>query len=86
MSPASRIRPTLRNTTPPELSAEKHAMLYVPKGFAHGFRTLEDDCEVFYMMGEYYHPESARGMRWDDEDVKIAGPARITSISKSDGT
>ncbi len=66
------------------MTAKNHSMLCVPKGFAHGFRTLEDDCEVFYMMGEYYHPESARGIRWDDEEVGIEWPVKITSISRSD--
>jgi len=49
-----------------ELTAENRSMLYIPAGFAHGFQTLEDNSEVFYMMGELYHPESARGVRWDD--------------------
>ena len=68
-----------------ELSAKNHSMLYVPKGFAHGFQTLTDDAEVFYMMGEYYHEESARGMRWDDENVGIEWPIKTTHISKRDG-
>ncbi len=76
--------PTYKKWYGAELTAKNHSMLYVPKGFAHGFQTLEDDCEVFYMMGEYYHPESARGMRWDDDQVGIEWPIKITSISKSD--
>ena len=67
-----------------ELSAKNHAMLYVPKGFAHGFQTLADDSEVFYMMSEYYHPECASGIRWDDEKVGIGWPMKIVSISKND--
>jgi dTDP-4-dehydrorhamnose 3,5-epimerase len=49
-------------------------MLYVPEGIAHGFQTLEDDAEVFYLMSEFYHPECARGVRWDDPAFGIAWP------------
>ena len=49
-----------------ELNAENRMMMYVPEGFAHGFQTLEDDTEVFYQMSEFYSPEHARGVRWDD--------------------
>lgn len=56
------------------LSAENGKMLYVPKGFAHGFQTLEDDTEVFYQMGEYYAPEHQRGVRWDDQAFGIEWP------------
>ena len=40
-----------------ELSADECQTLYIPKGCAHGFQTLEDDCIVYYQMGECYHPE-----------------------------
>jgi dTDP-4-dehydrorhamnose 3,5-epimerase len=63
------IRPessTFKQWTAIELSAENHKMLYIPEGFAHGFQTLEDNTEVFYQMSDFYHPESARGLRWDD--------------------
>ena len=46
-----------------ELSAANRKMLYIPEGFAHGFQTLEDHSEVFYQMSNFYHPESARGIR-----------------------
>lgn len=49
-----------------ELSAENRRMFYLPIGIAHGFMSLEDNSEIFYMMGETYYPESARGVRWDD--------------------
>jgi dTDP-4-dehydrorhamnose 3,5-epimerase len=65
-------------------SAKNHSMLYVPKGSAHGSQTLEDDAEVFYMMGECYYEESARGMRWDDEQVGIAWPIDISIMSQQD--
>ncbi|MEE3719732.1 dTDP-4-dehydrorhamnose 3,5-epimerase [Tumidithrix elongata RA019] len=63
------IRPesaTFKEWIAVELSAENHKMLYIPEGFAHGFQTLTDNTEVFYQMSDFYHPESARGIRWDD--------------------
>ena len=48
--------------------------MYVPAGFAHGFQTLTDDTELFYQMSEIYHPESARGVRWDDPALGIEWP------------
>ena len=49
-----------------ELSADNHTMLYVPEGFAHGYLTLENNAEVFYMVSQFYMPDSERGVRWDD--------------------
>jgi dTDP-4-dehydrorhamnose 3,5-epimerase len=49
-------------------------MLYIPEGLAHGFLTLEDHSEVFYQMSEFYHPECARGVRWDDPAFGIEWP------------
>lgn len=57
-----------------ELTAEDCKMLYVPEGLAHGFQTLEDDTLVFYQMSEFYHPERARGVRWDDSTFEIGWP------------
>lgn len=59
-------------------------MLYVPEGFAHGFQTLEDDTLVFYQMSEFYHPESARGIRWDDPKFAIQWPIQDKIISDKD--
>jgi dTDP-4-dehydrorhamnose 3,5-epimerase len=67
-----------------ELSAEAPRMLYIPEGFAHGYQTLEDETEVFYQMSEYYHPESARGLRWDDPALSIEWPLPVTVISQRD--
>ena len=66
------------------LSADNRRMLYVPKGFAHGFQTLEDETEVFYQMSELYSPTSARGFRWDDPAFQIAWPADTRTISSRD--
>ncbi len=68
-----------------ELNAENRKMLYVPEGIAHGFQTLEDNTEVFYQMTEFYHPESARGVRWDDKAFGIDWPERdVSLISEKD--
>jgi len=57
-----------------ELSAKNYKMLYIPEGFAHGFQALEDDTVVFYQMAEFYHPECAKGLRWDDPKFAIKWP------------
>ena len=49
-----------------ELSAENHRMLYIPKGFLHGFVTLTDDVEVFYKVDDFYYPEHDRSVRYCD--------------------
>ena len=66
------------------LTAEEHNMIYVPEGFAHGFQTLRDDTEVFYQISEFYHRESARGVRWDDPKFQIQWPLMPTVISDRD--
>jgi dTDP-4-dehydrorhamnose 3,5-epimerase len=67
-----------------ELTAENHRALYVPKGFAHGFMTLADNTEALYMISEFYAPEAARGIRWDDEQFGITWPAAVNVISEKD--
>jgi dTDP-4-dehydrorhamnose 3,5-epimerase len=64
-------------------SRNRHA-LYVPEGCAHGFLTIEDDSEVFYQMTEFYHAESARGVRWDDPAFDIVWPEKVAVISDRD--
>ena len=67
-----------------ELTAENHRMLYVPEGFAHGFQTLDDASEVFYQMSETFHPEAARGVRWNDPALGIAWPLPGPTVSARD--
>jgi dTDP-4-dehydrorhamnose 3,5-epimerase len=76
--------PTFKKWAAQELSAQNHSMLFVPKGFAHGFQTLTDDAEVFYMMSEFYHPECSRGIRWDDTKAIISWPIPLKIISPKD--
>ena len=69
-----------------ELTARNRQMLYIPKGFSHGFQTLEDETEVFYQMSEVYVPESGRGVRWNDPQFGIVWPEMPRVISERDGT
>ena len=67
-----------------KLSADNRTALFVPSGFAHGFQTLADDSEVLYQMSEFFHPDSARGIRWDDPVLSIRWPLRDFIISAKD--
>jgi dTDP-4-dehydrorhamnose 3,5-epimerase len=69
-----------------ELTARNRLALYIPKMFAHGFQTLEEETEVFYQMSEYYAPSLATGMRYDDPKLGINWPLPVTSISDKDQT
>src|SRR4030095_8831227 len=76
--------PTFRRWYGVELSSENRTQLYVPEGCAHGYLTLEDNCEVQYPVTEFYHPECERGARWDDPAIGIQWPTRPTVISSKD--
>jgi len=67
-----------------ELTGENHRTLYVPGGIAHGFQCLTDDCRVFYQMSEFYFPELARGVRWNDPQVAIRWPLPEPVLSERD--
>jgi dTDP-4-dehydrorhamnose 3,5-epimerase len=62
------------------LSSHNRRMLYIPRGFAHGFETLENDTEVLYQMSEFYEPELSRGVRWNDPAFGISWPATANRI------
>jgi dTDP-4-dehydrorhamnose 3,5-epimerase len=66
------------------LSADNHQMLYSPEGFAHGYQTLTDDAELYYMTSAFYVPSAARGVRYDDPAFAIQWPLPVSVISKSD--
>jgi dTDP-4-dehydrorhamnose 3,5-epimerase len=66
--------PTFAHWFAIELSAEGRQMVYIPRGLAHGFQTLTDNTELHYLMSAVFHPEAARGVRWDDPALGIAWP------------
>jgi dTDP-4-dehydrorhamnose 3,5-epimerase len=66
------------------LSADNRHALYIPKGCAHGFITLEDRTEVLYEITVFHRPESARGIRWNDPVLAISWPAEPVCISSRD--
>lgn len=67
-----------------ELTADNFRMVYIPKGCAHGFQTLEDNSVVFYQMTGFFHPESARGVRYNDPKFGIEWPVDRKIISEKD--
>lgn len=67
-----------------ELTAENRRMIYVPKGFAHGFLTLRDDTEAFYFVDEFYAPEQERCIRFDDPKFALKWPEAPRVISEKD--
>lgn len=67
-----------------ELDSKNHEMLFVPEGFALGLQTLEDDSEICYQMSQFYKPEYSRGIKWNDETLKISWPLKPTVISDKD--
>jgi dTDP-4-dehydrorhamnose 3,5-epimerase len=77
---------TLRQWIAEELTAENRRALYIPEGCAHGFQTLADNTEVLYQMSEFYYPERASAVRWNDPAFQIEWPLPPTAISRKDLT
>ena len=67
-----------------ELSSKNGRMMYVAEGLAHGYLTLEDDCEVMYPVSQFYEPTAERGVRWDDPRFGITWPIRPVHLSAKD--
>jgi dTDP-4-dehydrorhamnose 3,5-epimerase len=76
--------PTFRHWFGVELTAENRRMLYVPKGFAHGYQTLMDETEISYQMSAPYYPDAAAGVRWNDPAFGIRWPIDVTVIADRD--
>ncbi len=79
--------PTYKRWFGVELTQENRKMLYVPAGFAHGFQTMSDDTEAFYMVSEFYTPGAEAGVRWDDHVFGMEWPlGSPTEISEKDAS
>jgi dTDP-4-dehydrorhamnose 3,5-epimerase len=77
------IRPdskTYRQWHAAELSERNRRQIYIPKGFAHGFQTLEPDTEVLYEMTTSFQPEASRGFIWNDPAINIEWPKTADRI------
>jgi dTDP-4-dehydrorhamnose 3,5-epimerase len=67
-----------------ELSEENKHLLYVPRGFAHGFQVLSETAEVMYKCTDEYSPSDDRGIIWNDPDINIAWPLKDPILSGKD--
>jgi dTDP-4-dehydrorhamnose 3,5-epimerase len=67
-----------------ELTADNGKVMYIPKGFAHGFQSLEENSMVFYQVSEFYARNYCRGLRWNDPQLKINWPLDVAVISAQD--
>lgn len=79
-----RESPTYKKWFAVELSAANFKQFWIPKGCAHGFLTLEDDCEVQYKVDEYYAPECDRSIRYDDPEIGIDWGITDPMLSEKD--
>jgi dTDP-4-dehydrorhamnose 3,5-epimerase len=78
--------PTYRRWFAAELSAANRRSLFVPPGFAHGFMSLSEHTEVYYMISVAHSPELSRGFRWNDPAFAIEWPMPPTVISARDAS
>ena len=78
--------PTFRQWYGAELSEDNALMMYVPKGFAHGYQALSDGASAHYMVSAWYEPHSEVGYRYDDPAFGIRWPMPVTRISEKDAT
>jgi dTDP-4-dehydrorhamnose 3,5-epimerase len=76
--------PSFRHWFGTELTAQNRRSLFIPPGYAHGFLTLSDDAEVYYMISVPHAPEYARGYRWSDPAFGIQWPMKPSVMSSRD--
>jgi len=76
--------PTFGQWVGATLSADEPRLLLVPRGFAHGYLTLTDDCALIYKVSAYYAPEAEAGLAWNDPALAIDWPMPATQISTNE--
>ena len=76
--------PAYRQWHAERLTAERRNALYAPPGCAHGYQTLVDDTELFYLVSAAYAPDAERGLRYDDPGLAIDWPLDVTVVSDKD--
>lgn len=76
--------PTFKHYFGAEISAKNKKMIYIPEGFAHGFQTLTDDCELTYHHSQFYMPGVEGGIRFNDPSIEIEWPLSVNTISERD--
>lgn len=67
-----------------ELTEKNKKTIFIPKGFAHGFQALTNNCLLQYFMSEYYSPEYSAGFRWNDPTINIKWPIKNPKLSEKD--
>jgi dTDP-4-dehydrorhamnose 3,5-epimerase len=76
--------PTFAESVGIELNSDDHSMLYVGEGCAHGYMTLTSGAEVTYLTSQFYEPDAARGLRYDDPALRITWPIEANVVSARD--
>ena len=76
--------PTFTKWHATQLSAENRRMVYIPRGLAHGFLTLQPNVEILYQITPHHDPALARGVRWNDPVLGIEWPRDVNVISARD--
>lgn len=76
--------PTYKKWVKHILSADNHQQLFIPRGFGHGFLTLEDNTSVLYKFDDYYHGESGQTIRWNDPELAIDWGIEAPIMSEKD--
>lgn len=79
-----RDSPTFRQWFACDLTADNGRMLFIPEGCAHGYQTLTDNTEMYYMTSEFYAPNAAKGVRFDDPALAIQWPLPVSMCSLQD--
>lgn len=76
--------PTYRKWFGAKLTGDNRKMMYVPRGFGHGFVTLTDSVEMLYLHSAFYAPEAERGLRWNDPAIGVEWPVEPRELSDKD--